>query len=106
MKTSEAFRLTKSHVSTTGRTHGSSKWGNDDGKEQFICIAAYGLRSGGVSRIIKPIIKKLLDGHTTLEDWLDDKHKIHEVHVQCARYQETRHAWLDHLIAHYEALGD
>lgn len=94
MKTSEAFRLTKLRVEISPAYLYS----------QYICLAA---EEVGVEVIVRAIIMPLLNGNSTLGGWLDERG------IDCfstkeakRKLQRTRHAWLDHLIAHYESLGD
>jgi len=59
----------------------------------------------------KQVIAQLLEGHVTLDDWLMAKGhaKPHEIITKKGRdekLQATRHAWLDHLIQHYESIGN
>lgn len=98
MKTSEAFRLTKEHL-WDGR--GTCV---PEGKEDCVCYAA-GFAGPQVYAIVQPIIKRLLNGSTFLGRWLLKHHDI-DVWLNQRKYQQTRHAWVDHLITHYEALGD
>lgn len=101
MKTSEAFRRTKKFVflGSTNKLYG---------KNQFICCAA---GEAGVRATVEPIIEKLMnpDGRkincSTFEAWLQKRHNI-DTASDPRKIQRTRHAWLDHLIAHYEALND
>ena len=47
----------------------------------------------------------LLDGNYTFGGWLENTKGIEN--DRCgAKVQETRHAWLDHLITHYSNIGD
>lgn len=53
----------------------------------------------------KSIIMKLLDNHYTFGGWLEHEKGI--TNDRCGeKVQETRHAWLDHLIEHYKSIGD
>jgi hypothetical protein len=61
----------------------------------------------------KSVIKNLLGRQITLEDWLlRNGHVKHSdlygktQFFNRAKMQATRHAWLDHLIQHYESIGD
>lgn len=77
--------------------------------ERFVCYAA---DAAGVGHIVCPIVRTLLDGKFALEDWILQHFPHLEDDVTTAHYSGskrpliTRHAWLDSLIAHYEALGD
>lgn len=95
MKTSEALKLTKVKL-----------WdgvGPQGGKPHFICWAAANAR---VAREVKPIVTGLLRPHQTLEEWLRYEQIAMNPWGQPRKMQATRHAWLDHLIAHYKAKGD
>lgn len=95
MKTSTAFKRTKAQL-----------W---DGKGKLqrgsaVCYAA--IQAGDdVYDIVSPIIQQLLGGCSYLGSWLRHYHGIN-VGPDIRRYQLTRHAWVDHLIAHYESIGD
>lgn len=93
MKTSKAFKLTKKFVSKN----------EDDDLEQFICIAAI---DADVSYKIVPIIENLLDGYYTLSEYVEEKTGISYFNQDYKKMQKTRHAWLDHLIKHYQSIGD
>jgi len=62
----------------------------------------------------KHVISELLNGHTTLEDWLvankhcrmEDLYMINGNFRDPKKIQATRHAWLNHLIQHYESIGN
>ena len=94
MKTSTAFRLAK-----------ASLWdgeGDIDTMREFVCIAA---GPGKAGRVVKTIIRDLIAPCITLEGWLSDRVE-ENVYGNPRRMQITRHAWLDHLISHYESIGD
>lgn len=97
MKTSQVFiRAKKLLYNGTGSS----------GKTEYICYAIDKTRcSVGDKDRARDIIMELLDDNYTLGSWLDrvkgienDRHGV--------KMQVTRHAWLDHLIAHYESIGD
>ena len=101
MKTSEVFKLAKQHL-----------WdgiGNqiDSSKEKFICVAICWRTkcSSEDQEKTTKIIQKLLGRYETLEEWLLRKHRIN-ANTDPIKLQETRQAWLDHLIAHYKSIGD
>ena len=52
------------------------------------------------------IINKLLNDHYTLETWLFHEHLISPTLDNPSQIQATRKAWLEHLINHYESIGD
>ena len=98
MKKSEAFRLTKKHLWDGRGRH------VPEGKEEYVCYAAE-LAGPRVYGIVQPIIKRLLKGSLFLGEWLLKHHYI-DAWLNQRKYQQTRHAWVDHLITHYESLGD
>jgi hypothetical protein len=53
----------------------------------------------------KKVIQNLLEGEVCLEQWLWEKHRI-TGSSDDKKIQQTRHAWLNHLIKHYESIGD
>ena len=63
-----------------------------------------------VDHIVCPIITKLLGEHSSLVGWIREFHggglSDLEIASQKVRMQTTRHAWVDHLIKHYESIGD
>lgn len=112
MKTSEVFRAAKKHLWTGVGRRGI--------KAQFVCQAlnrswARGYVTFGDARLAEKIIDKLLGRHCALEDWLIAKGGVPFNYLYSPRsekrrnrqkLQATRHAWLDHLIQHYESIGD
>jgi hypothetical protein len=95
MKTSEAFRLTKEKLyDGVGPCPEGMSWN--------VCGAAM---YAGVYNKVKCIIMDLIKPYLYLGNWLKEKYKIQANH-DMRRYQITRHAWVDHLIEHYESLGD
>ena len=95
MKTSTALKLTKVKLWDGVEPQG--------GKSHFICWAAADAK---VARKVKPIVMRLLRPHQTFGDWLRYEQIAMNPWEQPRKMQVTRHAWLDHLIAHYEAKGD
>jgi len=93
MKTSEALRETKKHLWSGVR--------NEGGRE-FICNAA---DVAGVARIVKPIINRMIFPSSTFTVWLF-RNGVPDPTGDYPKLQATRRAWLDHLIEHYESLGD
>ena len=67
-------------------------------------------------KILLNLIRERLEGIPTLEVWLAKKHGIkcldiwsHDaetVNAYCSKVQSTRHAWIDSLIADFQAMGD
>lgn len=97
MKTSQVFTRAKKLLST-----GSV----DYGKTQYICYAIDGTRCSNTDKKkAQDIIMRLLDGHFTFGSWLEHAKGIANDKLG-AKVQETRHAWIDHLIEHYESIGD
>ena len=97
MKTSQVFIRAKNFLST-----GSAVIG----KTEYICYAIERTRCSGADKDrARDIIMELLDGYLTLGSWLDHKKEI-ENDRRGPKMQATRHAWLDHLIEHYESIGD
>ncbi len=112
MKTSEVFKLAKQQLATT---YGETGYYNRAGKEQFICVAIH-TASAHTKRITDEDIERCIDivearlgGSHTLESWLVDKGCLPCNGWTTAdrdRAQQHRHAWLDMLIAEFEAQGD
>jgi hypothetical protein len=103
MKTSQIFKLAKNHID----------------KHKFLCVTIRFLpipkhelsierRNEVVNVVQGRITKDIGDKGTTLESWLLFKHGIHadfsDLHTK--KMQVTRLAWLDSLIAEFEAIGD
>ena len=95
MKTSEAFKLAMKKL---WDGHGKLP----QGLHASVCGAAQG---ANVEKIVGPIIMKLLDTDVHLGNWLKYHHGI-DAYADWEKYQQTRHAWVDHLIQHYESIGD
>ena len=111
MKTSEVFTRAKQHLA---KDHDETR--NSPTKEKFICIAittaaahCKRVTDGDLDRC-EDVIKSRMDGAYTLEGWLVDRGCIPVAflndHNILARIQAHRHAWLDLLIAEFEAQGD
>ena len=111
MKTSEVFKQAKQHLAKD--LHEAC---NHSAKEKFICIAittaaAYTKRmtSGAIERCTG-IVESRLEHDYTMEGWLVNRGCIPEAflndHNILDRIQAHRHAWLDLLIAEFEAQGD
>jgi hypothetical protein len=102
MKTSAVFKAAKK-----GLWNGIGEC-QEQSKERYICHAIYWRVidcSYVESRKALKIISLLLEGHDTLEEWLWAKHRI-RANNNTKKLQQTRQAWLDHLIAHYKSIGD
>lgn len=97
MKTSQVFIRAKNLLSTGP---------NDKGKTEYICYAIEKTRCSEVDKVrTTVIIMKLLDGCVTFGSWLENAKGIVNDRTG-KKLQTTRHAWLDHLIEHYESIGD
>lgn len=106
MKTSEVFKLAKERLATTY---------GEVGKEKFICIALLTaaertkrITAKDVERCVDIVESRIESAHT-LEGWLVNKGCIPSNGWTTAdkdRIQQHRHAWLDMLIAEFEAQGD
>ncbi len=110
MKTSTLLTRAKANLSVTA---------DDPNAERFICfaidmaLANINLRRYPAIRTVADQvvaeISKRLGGYAILEHWLYDKGYIprgtrsDEFFV---KIQETRHAWIDSMIAEYKAKGD
>lgn len=102
MKTSEIFKAAKKHL-----WNGVGEW-REQSKERYICHAIYWRVMGcSINEVhyTKQIISLLLEGHDTLEEWLWAKHRI-SANNDTKKLQQTRQAWLDHLVKHYKSIGD
>jgi len=124
MKLSQVFRLAQKRL-----------WTGDNGpqsgaRRRYICLVIGELNfSGEVPRVDRVdtvsasrVISCLLEGHSSLESWLLAQGHIsprefqllfrpwwseeEEVRLLFIKLQATRLAWLDHLIEHYESLGE
>ena len=97
MKTSQVFIRAKKLLST-----GPGQYG----KTEYICYAIDQTRCyARDKRKATEIIMKLLDNNYTFGSWLENVKEIENDRVG-EKMQVTRHAWLDHLIEHYESIGD
>lgn len=97
MKTSQVFIRAKKLLATGL---------NDKGKPEYICYAIDRTRCYKRDKEkAKDIIVNLLEGSYAFGGWLENVKGIKNDLVG-AKMQETRHAWLDHLIEHYESIGD
>lgn len=111
MRTSTAFKIVKSFVSTGTK---------DPGRYTYICFAiaesfSQGLIGSMDGARLKCIIKTRLGECESLEDWLQEHHSIRVMdywrHSQkYAAYrnkmQRTRHAWIDSMIAEFQLEDD
>ena len=101
MKTSKVFKAAKKRL-----WDGEGHW-LKSGKNRFVCHAIWedpDVRAEDKRKAMN-IVENLLGPHETLEDWLFAKHQI-RAYQDKHQAQETRQAWLNHLINHYESIGD
>jgi len=100
MKTSEVFRAAKKRL-----WDGVSNYADTPGT-RYLChaISLSNGRSEGDKRRVEDIVQKLLYPHYTLESWLNECG--FDSYGDRKKTQQTRHAWVDHLIKHYESIGD
>lgn len=106
MKTSEVFKRVRAHL----REYAPNRAFHT----RYVCYALDYLYYqakviGDRDRLrCKRIVWALLDGAQTMEDWLHKKHGIKMTGTK--RYRKkihaTRHAWMTHLIEHYQRKGD
>ena len=111
MKTSEVFTRAKQHLA---KDYDETR--HAPTKEKFICIAittaaAHCKRvTDGDTERCEDVIKSRMDGAYILEGWLLDRGCIPVEFLTDLttkdRIQAYRHAWLDLLIAEFEAQGD
>jgi hypothetical protein len=112
MKTSEVFKQAKQHLAKDFK---ETLNGYRHDKEKFICIALI-TAAANCKRITEEDVKRCtaivesrIDTYT-LEGWLVDRGCIPDAflndHNILDRIQAHRHAWLDLLIAEFEAQGD
>ena len=97
MKTSEILIAAKKHLARTGK---------DRDKHKFICRAIDMVHHGMNARLLKDEITIRLDYKAGLSLWLFDVHRIPWHELKYEKVQAHRHAWVDMLIAEYQAKGD
>jgi hypothetical protein len=108
MKTSKILLQAKAFLATNSE---ELRFSN---KMQFICHAVNRVLCHPQRKeALKKIIQGRLNGYTTLELWLLHIHKISILNVcqpggkdHYDKMQATRHAWLDSMIAEFQAKGD
>ena len=108
MKTSQVFTHAKNLL--------AKDWYEPSSKTRYICIAIGAAAEDRKRITVKDlvrcasIIESRLEGFCTLEGWLADKGCIPNACFQSMatrdRIQHHRHAWLDLLIAEFQAKGD
>ena len=114
MKTSKALEHAKKYLAKN-RTEIDVNY-----KKEYICFSLNAAHHHGkvgfddVCRINGMISDRLGD-YSTLENWLAEEHDIQEPGWDAAlseqvafvhKLQETRHAWIDSMIAEFAAKGD
>jgi hypothetical protein len=89
-------------------------------KTEYVCHAVNDVFNRGKIQEwdkdrVKQHIARLIAPHMTLESWLEKNHGIamkwrgyteRGVREFCTKMQETRHAWVDAMIAEFKAKGD
>ena len=114
MKTSTVLKKAKKHLAKNYEDRYRPK-------EAFIC---YSIMEAEDSKKVpksdadrvRDIIRGRLNPYPTLEVWLESKHKINRAYSSAKptqkikeyinKIQATRHAWVDSMIAEFEAKGD
>jgi len=97
MKTSAMFYAAKRKLwNGTGKTSG----------RVYICHAITSTLSQREASHAKGIVMSRLSGAVTLDTWLITHAGIQVDDMTPARMQAHRHAWLDLLIAEFQAKGD
>ena len=100
MKTSKVFKLAKlrlwNGVSEERLAH----------QRSHLCLAV-DITTAPIKdkKRAKRIVDKLLHPYCTFESWLSREKNIYPF-GNLKKLQVTRQAWLDHLIKHYESIGD
>ena len=112
MKPSELLLKAKKHLCVCEQDR--SKWRTES---NYICNAVK-IADGGEpgmcpatttqGRKVIAHINHLLDGYSTLSEWLSEKHGIvaFAFSDNATQLQETRLAWMDDMIAYWEAKGE
>ena len=105
MKTSKVFKIAKKYLNDGSRY---------DARPMYICYALGRAEQAGLINFVdlertEKIISDLLGYNIgSLGIWLATHHRIkywQDIRGH-RKLQQTRHAWLDHLIKHYQSLGD
>lgn len=100
MKTSEVFKRAKKYLAKTELKTFSNTQAN------HICYAIQLTTCTEDDKTrTRRIIHSYLDGLPTFSAWLNMVHGI-DYAEDMDKLQRTRHAWLNHLIEHYESIGD
>ena len=114
MKASKVLELAQAHLA---RNWGEIYYGP---KTEYVCYAVNDVFNRGKIQDwdrdrVKAHIAALIYPHMTLEGWLEEEHGIamqwrgHTERTTREFYtklQETRHAWVDAMIAEFRAKGD
>lgn len=104
MKTSEVFKVALTYLWDGKYTQ------KENDKEKYICFcleaATYHYFFDLDKHLV--IIDNLLEGVGCLENWLLWNHGIivNQSKRNSIKMQKTRKQWLEHLIKHYESIGD
>jgi hypothetical protein len=111
MKTSTVLKRAKTCLTTS----------SDDcsiDKKTFICYAidnATGIKHSSAGERVAAMVQARLRPYTALESWLQGNHNIERIgngqgwkkfNAYRTKVQQTRHAWVDSMIAEFEAKGD
>ena len=114
MKASKVLELAQAHL--------ARNWGEIDfgPKTEYVCYAVNDVFNRGKIQDwdkdrVKQHISRLIAPHNTLEAWLENEHGIEMqwrgytergVREFYTKMQETRHAWVDAMIAEFRSKGD
>jgi hypothetical protein len=114
MKTSKVFRLAKEYLQEPYKEPQQGSYSGWSPKTPYICFAISkvpGLRHRD-NRRNRKIIRDRLNNCTYADNWIT-KHFPKKLYNETLEtmgafnfFQTFRHAWLDQLIAEYEAKGD
>lgn len=97
MKTSEILIEAKKHLARTGE---------EENKSNYICNAINKASSHPKAMLLKDEISNRMNGKQTMKVWLNKVHGILWHELNTISVQAHRHAWVDMLIAEYQAKGD
>lgn len=91
----------------------AKNYAESDTKPKYICFAIdVAAIPGKKKEALLKLIQKRLGNHPALESWLRANHGIMQVYpgplyvAYIDRMQKTRHAWINSLIAEFQAKGD
>jgi hypothetical protein len=112
MKTSTVLKRAKTCLATSADDYMFTN------RQAFICYAinnAMGIRNYKEGKRVQAMIQARLRPYTALESWLQGNHNIERISYDPnsekfneyrTQVQRTRHAWVDSMIAEFEAKGD